>query len=323
MKNKLTILIITIVLLFSIEIFLRLYYGFCDTVLIKEDPNFEYIAQPNQTHFRFRKNVNYNSKSMRSQEVDTASYIILGFGDSVINGGVQTDQDSLATTILSNTLSKLKGEKVQFLNISAGSWGPDNCYAYLKKNGDFGAKSIFLFVSSHDAYDNMNFEKIVDINKSFPSKQSPSALYELVDRYLLPRLESKFQNSELKSDNLGINKKKSNSLFNTGFISFLSYSKFKKIPFTICLHADSEETKLGCYNEQGQEIIRFAKKNNIPIILDLENGLNLSDFRDFIHLNSNGQKKLADSILKYINSIPTANISDMPIKNDFAFVNYR
>ena len=105
------------------------------------------------------------------------------------------------------------------------------------------------------------------------------------------------------SDNLGINKRKPNSSFNTGFNSFYTYSHDKKIPFIIYLHADREETILGHYNEQGKEIIRFSKQNNIPIILDLENGLNISDFRDNIHLNSKGQVKIASSIVKYMKSI--------------------
>jgi hypothetical protein len=299
MKKKLLILGITIAITVGLEIFLRMYFGFCDTVLMKEDPNVEYIAQPNQQRFRFRNHVIYNSLSMRSEEVETSSIIILGFGDSVINGGVQTDQDSLATTILSDTLSKIYNTKIQFLNISAGSWGPDNCYAYIKKHGDFVAKSIFLFVNSHDAYDNMNYEKIIDKNVSFPSKQYSFAYYELIDRYLLPKIKSKLKKTISETDALGINKKRDNTPFNTGFASFLAYSKNKNIPLVIYLHADHTEVKLGDYNEQGQEIIKFAKENNIPIILDLKNGLELSDFRDGIHINSKGQRKLAYTITKY------------------------
>lgn len=239
---------------------------------------------------------------MRSEAVDSASDLILGFGDSVINGGVLTEQDSLATTILSDTLTKHHGKKIQFLNISAGSWGPDNCFAYLKKYGDFGAKSIYLFVSSHDAYDNMNFEKIVDVSESLPSKQNTLALYELVDRYLIPRLKNLFKTSPSIREDIEINKKKGNEIFNTGFNSFLSYSKKKNILFTIYLHADRNELKSGSYNKQGKEIIEFAKENNIPIILDLENGLSLSDFRDGIHINCMGQKKLASTVTKYINT---------------------
>jgi lysophospholipase L1-like esterase len=237
---------------------------------------------------------------MRNEEIDTNSIKILGFGDSVINGGVQTDHDSLATTILSDTLSKVYHNKIQFLNISSGSWGPDNCYAYLKKNGDFGAKLIFLFVSSHDAYDNMNFEKIVDNHVSFPSKQYAFALYELVDRYLLPGIKRKLQRSISETDNLGINKKTDKTPFNTGFSSFLAYSNNKNIPLTIYLHADQNELKSRTYNEHGQEIIKFANENNISIITDLQNGLELSDFRDGIHINCKGQRKLANAITNYI-----------------------
>ena len=300
MKKKIFVLGFLIVLSICLEIFLRMYFGFCDTVLVREDSEFEYIAQANQKRFRFRNHAIYNSFSMRSEEVDTSSIKILGFGDSIINGGVLTDQDSLATTILSDTLSKIYGTKIQFLNISAGSWGPDNCYAYLKKYGDFGAKSIFLFFSSHDAYDNMNFEKIVDNHSSFKSKQYSVAQYELVNRYLVNKIKRKLKKKRIQTDNLGINKKKDNALFNTGFSSFLDYSKSKNIPVTIYLHADTKELKLESYNEQGQEIIKFANDNDIPIILDLENGLKLSDFRDYIHLNSNGQRKLANTITHYL-----------------------
>ena len=146
----------------------------------------------------------------------------------------------------------------------------------------------------------MNFEKIVDNHSSFKSKQYSIAQYELVNRYLVNKIKRKLKKKRTQIDNLGINKKKNNTLFNTGFSSFLDYSKSKNIPLTIYLHADTKELKLESYNDQGQKIIKFANDNNIPIILDLENGLKLSDFRDYIHLNSNGQRKLANTITHYV-----------------------
>ncbi|SFD29995.1 hypothetical protein SAMN04489722_10755 [Algibacter lectus] len=300
MNKKVRYIALAAILIIAIELIMRIHFGFCDTVLIKESKNYEYIAKPNQNRFRFGNHIKYNKFSMRNEEIDTASIKILGFGDSVINGGTPTDHDSLATSFLSKTLTSFCNKKVQFLNISAGSWGPDNCFAYLKEHGDWNAKSIFLFVSSHDAYDNMNFEKIVDVNKSYPSKQYSLALYELVDRYILPRLTSKFEKSTTSTDNLGINKKTETSIFNTGFSAFHNYSKEQNIPLTIYLHAEKEELKSKNYNKHGQKIIEFARVNNIPIILDLENGLQLSDFRDGIHINNKGQKKLANIITKYL-----------------------
>ena len=129
---------------------------------MQQSVKYEYIAKPNQERFRFRNAINYNSLSMRSDEINSDAVIILGFGDSVLNGGVLTSNEDLATTLLSKYLTKKMNKPVQFLNISAGSWGPDNCFAYLLEKGDFNAKSIYLFVSSHDAYDIMNFEQIID-----------------------------------------------------------------------------------------------------------------------------------------------------------------
>src|SRR5438270_8207543 len=108
------------VFLLVTELVLRFHYGFCDAVLIKEDPDLEYIAQPNQNRFRFGKHIRYNQFSMRNDSVNGKAVHILGFGDSVINGGTLTDQDSLATTKLSNALSTLLDTSVQVLNISAG-----------------------------------------------------------------------------------------------------------------------------------------------------------------------------------------------------------
>ncbi|NJB83260.1 hypothetical protein [Wenyingzhuangia aestuarii] len=295
------ILYAVIVLTVITELFLRFYFGFCDNVLFRSDENYEYIAQPNQNRFRFRNHIEYNANSMRSQEVDSSSYVVLGLGDSVINGGVLTDQTELATTILSDTLSKIKGKKVQFLNISAGSWGPDNCSAYIDKNGIFNAKSIWLFVSSHDAYDNMEFDNVVGVHPSYPRGQYSIAIYEILDRYILPKFYKIIKKQRVKIDRdkfLGINKKKINSEFNTGFKDIFNLSVKHQIPMVIYLHAEKKELKAGKYTDQGQEIIKFANQNNIKLIKDLENGIEFSDYRDEIHLNASGQKKLAHIVLK-------------------------
>lgn len=52
---------------------------------------------------------------MRSDEVNPHKKHILGLGYSVIYGGVQTDQDNLATSLFSAETS------MQMLNISADS----------------------------------------------------------------------------------------------------------------------------------------------------------------------------------------------------------
>jgi hypothetical protein len=291
-KKKIIIgIVILIILAASIEIYLRCYWGFCDTVLTQESDKFEYIAQANQNRFRFRKHVRYNEYSMRSDSLKSSDSIrILGFGDSVLNGGVQTEQDSLATSLIENELTQEYSKSIRCFNISYGSWGADNCYAYLKEKGDFDADLIFLVVSSHDAYDNMDFQKVVDVHPSFPSKQYKFAIYELIDRYVLPRI--------LQKKDMGDHIVKGN-VFNSGFLSFYNYSQERGIPFFIYLHPDKKEIQEGKYDEQGDKIIEFCTENNIQLLKGIEYE-NESLLRDIIHLNEHGQGILANVLLPEI-----------------------
>lgn len=295
--KKLKISITIFIILLLSEFVLRHYFGFCDAVLMQEDPDFEYISRPDQNRYRFGKHIYYNHFSMRSEEVDSTAEIILGFGDSIFNGGTFLDQDSIASTILSKNLTKQKGHKIQFLNISSGSWGPDNCFAYLKKYGNFNCKKIYLIVSSHDAYDNMNFEKVVGIHFRYPNKQYKLALLELVDRYIIPETKKKLGMNIYKTEESELDKKGINTGFNSGFNSFYEYAKRNKIPLTIYLHASKSEIKQNHYNEQGVEIINFAKSKGIPLLTDLQNGITENDLRDKIHYSNSGQKKMADIII--------------------------
>lgn len=236
---------------------------------------------------------------MRSPELSASdSAYILGLGDSVINGGTLTDQDSLATTLISKALTSILQKKTLMLNISAGSWGPDNAAAYVKKYGSFGAKMIVLVVSSHDAHDNMHFEKIVGISPDFPDHQYPLATLELWDRYIWPRyFKSHFVKVE-RDKELGIYK--NDTAFNTGFNSLLHYSERKKLPLLVYLNPETSEIHAKQYNSQGKEIISFCNKNNIPLVLGLDQGFNENDYRDNIHLNERGQRQLAEILTPYI-----------------------
>ena len=98
-------LLIPIIILGGGEFLMR-YYGFTQAPLYQQDKNYEYIAQPHQKGMRFGNQYQFNSYSQRSKEPDSTKTIILGLGDSVIYGGVQSDQDSIATSIFSHETSK-------------------------------------------------------------------------------------------------------------------------------------------------------------------------------------------------------------------------
>lgn len=264
---------------------LRQAFGFCDSPLCVASKNYEYICAPNQDCHRFGNYIHYNSYSQRSEEPDTTKFVVLGCGDSVINGGVLTDHSEIATTLSSN-------DSVQVLNISAGSWGPDNCAAYLKQHGLFNAKAILLVVSSHDAHDVMDFKPIVGVHTSFPDKQYRSAYMELWDRYVKPRIMSVALDPDQQvNNNSGICK--GNGPINPGFSQIKRMADDAGIKLIVYLHPEIVEIEDGKFNSQGQEILNWAKENNIEVTTGFENGENKDDFRDNIHLNAAGQKKLS------------------------------
>ena len=286
--------LIILIILLSVEIYLRIYYGFCDAVLMKKDTDFEYIAKYNQKRERFGNHIIYNEYGMRNNSIDSTSLKILIFGDSVINGGSLTDHDSLATTILSKNLSHYLDTNVQVLNISAGSWGVDNCFAYLKKYGDFNTPLIILLFSSHDACDNMTFENIVGVNKSYPNKQYQLAVIELLDRYLFPD----FNKTKTFSEKNLINKK--SKKFSEGFNKFINYTNKQDIKLICYLHAEQIELKYGKYNKNGQKILNLMEKENVIVIQELDKNFQSLDYRDNIHFSEKGQKKMANILLDNI-----------------------
>ena len=307
---KLTILVILAILV-SGEIFMRYALGFCDAVLMRADEDYEYIAQPNQERYRFMNRIKYNSLSMRSDEIENGALRVLCVGDSILNGGTFTDQTELATTILSYDLSNKLKKKVQVLNISAGSWGPDNEAAYLKKHGTFGAKALVLVTSSHDARDTMTFIPIVGKLKYFPTKQYPLAWYELFDRYLSKKSTSAWLS---KDDADAIFKKEhhieqNSDALNPGFMELKKIADGERIPLFVYLHPEREELQGSKFNSFGNEIASFCKREGIHLIDGLSQGTTEDCYMagDYIHLSPAGQRHLASCLYKHLVEVCTDN----------------
>lgn len=294
---------ICFILIALLEFTLRFVFGFCDAVLYQSSPTYEYIAQPNQHRYRFFSHIDYNSYSQRSEDPDSTKTIVLGLGDSVIFGGTMLDQDSIATSLFS------KETGMQMLNISSGSWGPDNCAAYLKEKGTFGAKAMVLVCSSHDAFDVMSHIPVVGIYPNYPDKQYKLAIWEVIDRYLMPRIKVYFRGKQLldpdaqvvetvKSDE-GVANKALN--FDPGFDQLLQISEEKHIPFFIYLHPEVGEVMSRKYKEGGLMIMEWAKSHHVKLMDGLNEGVTVDMYRDVIHLNEKGQRNLANSLKKMIN----------------------
>ena len=282
------------------ELVLRYVFGFCDALLYRQSDKYEYIAQPNQDRHRFGAYIHYNSFSQRNGEPDSTKLRVLGLGDSVLFGGTWMDQDSLASTLFSDETG------TQMLNISSGSWGPDNCAAYLKEKGTFGASAMILVCSSHDAYDVMTYVPVVVVVPTYPDRQYKLAWTELIDRYLVPRIRMMFGKTEVKLDpdeqvvknsEFKNTVRQKSSSFNNGFVQLLDISQKKSIPMAIYLHAERDEIKAGLYNEMGQKI-EWAAEHDVCLIEGLKAGETEDMYHDKIHFNVAGQRFLATQMVR-------------------------
>jgi lysophospholipase L1-like esterase len=108
---------------------------------------------------------------------------VLVIGDSVVNGGAQTDQSELATALIQQELASVLHRHVIVGNVSAGGWGPPNMLAYLRRFGFFDADVIVLVLSTHDAVDVPTFAPTAGVDPDFPDHKPLLAIDELLFRY--------------------------------------------------------------------------------------------------------------------------------------------
>ena len=311
MRKRILRSILSIIILFCIiELLLRFSFGFCDALLYQMNNQYEYIAQPNQDRHRFGARLMTNSYSQRSEEPDSTKTIVLGLGDSIIFGGGWMDHDSLATTLFSNETG------MQMLNISCGSWGPDNNVAYLREKGTFGAKAMVLVCSSHDAYDAMSFVPVVGVWPNYPDKQYKLAIWELIERYLIPYIKVKTQTKQYADPDAEVEKKaadrqviQKSPYFVRGFDGLKQIADSMEIPMFVYLHAELGELKQRRYNDMGQQILMWADSAHVTLMNGIEAGEQEYMYHDAIHFNERGQRHLADVLKKYVKVDGNGNVN--------------
>lgn len=291
LKNKLfkwSLIIFEGIVLF--ELFLRIL-GFGNAVLYEESANYEYNIKGNQNLFRFGHFFQSNSFGMRSEQIDSSAITVIKIGDSVVHGGVLSNNSSLSTSLLSKKLSNELSTKIQVLNISCGSWGPDNGLAYLKEKGNFGAVFMIMVFSSHDWFDSMTFSPIVGYNVGYPKENFPFAISELYNRYFKGN-SREFYKTQIapKTDNP-----------NKGFAGLIEYCNSNNIEILGYLHPEISELKKREYTQNGMKILNFWKSQNITVVQGMQH-MNPDCYRDDIHLNTTGQSKMAEAIYPYLSN---------------------
>ena len=279
-------LIATVSVIIIIEILGRVL-GITNPPLYIESPEFQYMYAANQNVTFYGNKIQTNEYSMRSLPLSQDDYLrILLIGDSIIHGGKHTDQDSLASTLLEDSLSVRFKRKIRVLNISGGGWGPDNIFAYLKKYGSFNASLMVLVVSNHDYTSRMGHEKIVGIATDFPAKRPVSVLIDLCDKYLF---------SKLHKNRSGIDHSVAN-VRNPGFDSLVAYADKNGIQLKAVLHPTKTEIMQHSLYPGALKIAQFFDSCTIPVLSEISNNSRNSNYLDEIHYNEKGQRFLFNEL---------------------------
>lgn len=290
-------ILIIILGLLAMEIALRIV-GFGKIPCYYKSLKYEYALKPNQEMTRFGNYIYINSQGMRSDELRPGAEKILKFGDSVLNGGVATDQSELTSTLLENDLNDT-GSDYQVLNVSAGSWGPDNAFAWMQEHGNYDASAIVLLFSSHDWQDQMSFQNVVGNTPYYPEKNPTLAIVDAV-YWTYTRLFD-----TVDWDNLGTVKGglPARNAHDNGWDDFVAYTSKHQIPLLVYHHADRNELKNQSFSEMGLHLEAFLKQNNVTVISGLDSGLVLDDYRDEIHPKPSGLAKIEKAILPELKKI--------------------
>lgn len=169
-----------------LEVYARVVMGLGNPPLWMADPEIEYLPQPAKSYRQWGNRISYNAYSMRSRDfprnkVNPAELRVLVAGDSIINGGAHTDQEALATTLLEHRLAEALNRPVVVANIAAGSWGPPNILAYLRRFGLFDADVMVIVLNSADYADAPTF---VPLDGRWPQSKPLLALQEFRDKYV-------------------------------------------------------------------------------------------------------------------------------------------
>ncbi len=309
-KKRILPLCIAMALALSVgELVARFFLGLGTPPLTMTHPRIEYMFRPDQDVSRFGNRILINQYGMRTKPFPRHApdeFRIMVFGDSVINGGNQTDHARLATTIVQDKLAAGTTADVVVGNISAGSWGPGNWLAYAQEYGFFDARIVVLVISSHDAADNPTFQPLDE--QTHPTRRPFSALLEGITRYLpryLPHLGT--TDDACQPDESGsltdkeIGKDEAQGL--EDLKNFLFAAKQGGRYVLVLQHWDKEEIEKGEAQPGNRHIRDLCLSMGIsPIQLapsfsaSLKSGSN--PYRDTIHPNVIGQRLIAEAILE-------------------------
>lgn len=287
------------------ELASRFYLGLGDPPLFIADNQIEYMFKPSSSYQRFGNSISYNKFSMRSNDLsyykkNSKELRVFMIGDSILNGGVQVDQNKIASKILESKLNNSLNRPVIVSNISTPSWGPPNQLAYIKRYGFFDADIVVIVMSSHDYIDVPSSKSIVGVDPNFPSHKPVFALEEAIIRYL-PRLVGLRKYDSDPSFSL-IDNQQNITVATSALKEMITLARLSRADVIAVQHLEKLELQEGVHK-------------GYKVISDLLNSLNVptyqtkglfkqaviagnNPYRDNIHPNTLGQKLIAETLIE-------------------------
>jgi len=255
--------------LVGVELFARFGLGLGTPPLSVTHPQIEYLFKPNQDVNRFGNRILVNAYGMRTPDFpmhkqNPAERRIMVFGDSVLNGGAQTDHEALATSILARDLSRAWQALVVVGNISAGSWGPGNWLAYAREYGWLDADAVVLVMSSHDTADNPTFAPLNP--NTHPTVRPWTAVGEGLTRYLpryVPGLLPAAEEPEKPVVGTGTDAEARGLV---DLMTFLQLARKQTPKVWVLLWPTQHELAAGTHEPGWDHAIQLCRELNIPSI---------------------------------------------------------
>lgn len=257
--------------------------GFHNTPLYEKHDAFEYRTVPNQRGRVYLNDYTINSLGMRGDVPDTSGVVVWICGDSVINGGVYCDEDSLAVARVDEKLESALGCTVSTLNISQGSWGPGNSLGFVRHYADELGQpdAILLVLNGQDWRDEMTHCYKGNSN-DMPGKGSRLGLLR-VWRELVGDDGSCIASFVGKGNT------------RSPLQSWIDLSRNSGASLAVYLHPSAKEVRTQSWGEGALEIQNFFAPHEVEVYDGMKRMLE-TDYRDNIHVSNSGQKNLSKAL---------------------------
>jgi GDSL-like Lipase/Acylhydrolase family len=293
----------------SIELALRYFYGFGNPLIYEADAEIGYLLAPNQNTRRFGNNISINQYAMRSRPLNpnrSANTLrIFLVGDSVANGGWWTDQTNTISEILQQMVQKnhKKASKtIEVLNASANSWSPRSELAYLKRFGLFESQILVLLINTDDLFAVAPSPLWVGNDPNYPDRQPWGAIAEVMTRYVMPQrpqLPELKQNQAEEGDRVG---KALNAIGEIQAMATANNSQFLLVMTP--LRREVEQAPRDYELDARARLLEFTQTHKIAYIDDLipfkavESTKTL--YHDHIHLSAAGNAMISTQVTEWI-----------------------